>query len=903
MSPADATLEACPACLVALGFGSSASAASETRDGESSGRPERIGRYRILDVLGQGGMGIVYLAEQSEPIRRRVALKLVKLGMDSRQVIARFESERQALALMNHPHVAKVFDAGISEDGRPYFVMEHVSGLPITDYADRHRLTVRERLELVLQTCAALQHAHQKGIIHRDVKPSNVLVALEDERPSVKVIDFGVAKATSQRLTERTVHTRLGVLIGTPEYMSPEQAGLTALDVDTRADVYSLGVVLYELLVGALPFDPRELRRAAGLEMLRIIREVEPPRPTVRISSLGDRAEEVARRRHTDVPSLARRVRGELEWITLRAMEKDPARRYAAISELAADIERHLSDLPVLAGPPSVAYRTGKFVRRHRWAVAALSVAAVGLAAFAATMAWQSARTARERDRANREAQTARQALEFLTGLFEVSNPSQARGSSITAREILDRGAGKLDSELGGEPRIRATLLLTIGRVYQSLGLYDAGESLIARALELRRELLGEDDPDTLTAADHEGSVLHAQGKLEESEAYFRRALEGRSRVLGPDHPDTISSLNNLALLLQDAGKLPESEQLEREAVERWRRVRGDDDHDTLTAMHNLALVLGRQAKHEEAERYARQVVEGFRRILGNDHPDTLASLNNLAQLLKEVDRLDEAEALYHEALLGRRRVLGHDHPDTLLSIGNLSGIYMKRGDLESALRHEREALEGYRRVVGNDHPDTLRTVNNVAYILGSQGKLDDAEPFYREALEGRRRVLGPDHPSTLTSINNMGFLLREKGRFEESGRYYREALEGRRRVLGQDHPHTLQSLNNVGRILVLQGRAEEAVAYHVEALAGYRRIRGNEHVDTLDCLVQLGRAYAAAGRFAQAEQVLVEAHTGLAQAGSDAAAQAASGLAELYERWGRPTQAVNWRARAGAVR
>ena len=333
--------------------------------------PERIGHYKILEKLGEGGMGVVYLAQQEEPIRRRVALKVIKPGMDSEQVLARFESERQALARMSHSNVAKVFDAGTTERGLPYFVMEHVPGIPIIRYCDQHRLTNRQRLELFIQVCEAIQHAHQKGIIHRDIKPSNVLVSVEGDKPLPKVIDFGVAKATGQQLTERTLFTRQGVLIGTPEYMSPEQAGTTALDIDTRTDIYSLGVLLYELLAGALPFEPARLRLAALDELLRIIREEEPQKPSTKISSLGDTARKIAERRHTDNRSLSRQLCGDLDWITMRCLEKNRTRRYGSANELAADLRRHFSNEPVLAGPPSFGYKAGKFVKRHKTAVVA----------------------------------------------------------------------------------------------------------------------------------------------------------------------------------------------------------------------------------------------------------------------------------------------------------------------------------------------------------------------------------------------------------------------------------------------------------------------------------------------------------------------------------------------------
>jgi serine/threonine protein kinase/Tol biopolymer transport system component len=365
----------------------SALAATAT-GGETVSRPvlpnptpalQDFGPYHAIGVLGEGGMGIVYLAEQRQPIRRRVALKVLKRGDDRPSFIARFESERQALAMMDHPNIAHVYDAGATADGRPYFVMEYVPGIPITDYCDRYLLGFRERLDLFQQVCQAVQHAHQKGIIHRDLKPSNVLVTLQDGKPVPKVIDFGVAKAVDQRLTEKTLFTETGMLIGTPEYMSPEQADLTGLDIDATTDIYSLGVLLYELLVGALPFDVKELRRAGYAEIQRIIREQEPPRPSTRLSGMGQSAAEIARRRRSDVRSLLRLLRGDLEWITMKALEKDPTRRYPSASDFAADIARHLASEPVLAGPPSLAYRMRKALRRNRGKIAACGVMALGL--------------------------------------------------------------------------------------------------------------------------------------------------------------------------------------------------------------------------------------------------------------------------------------------------------------------------------------------------------------------------------------------------------------------------------------------------------------------------------------------------------------------------------------------
>ena len=377
--------------------------ADATPRGQTARTPDRVGAYRILAPLGEGGMGVVYLAEQAAPIRRRVALKLIKLGMDTRQVVARFDAERQALALMDHPNIASVFDAGATDDGRPYFVMEYVPGVPITEFSDRHQLSTRARLELFQQVCAAVQHAHQKGVIHRDLKPSNVLVMEQDGRPVPKVIDFGIAKATDQHVTERTLFTEHGLFVGTPEYMSPEQADAAVGDVDTRSDIYSLGMILYELLVGGLPFSPAELRQAGYAEIQRIIREEEPPKPSTKLSSLGVTASEVASRRRTNLSTLARDLRGDLDWITLKSIEKDRNRRYASASELAADIGRHLHHEPVAAGPPRASYRLRKFVRKHRGAVAAWAALLLLLTAGLAVSATLYVRAERSRQDADRQ--------------------------------------------------------------------------------------------------------------------------------------------------------------------------------------------------------------------------------------------------------------------------------------------------------------------------------------------------------------------------------------------------------------------------------------------------------------------------------------------------------------------
>ncbi len=714
-----------------------------------------IGPYRLLQKIGEGGMGEVWLAEQHEPIRRTVALKVIKTGMDTRQVMTRFEAERQALALMDHPAIAMVLDAGATPLGRPYFVMEYVKGEPITDYCDRHRLSTPERLGLFLRVCDGVQHAHQKGIIHRDLKPSNVLVTLQDGQAVPKIIDFGVAKATAQRLTEQTLFTELGVLIGTPEYMSPEQAEMTGLDVDTRTDVYSLGVLLYQLLAGALPFDPASLRQAGLDGIRRQIREVDPPRPSTKVSTLGDVSVEAARMRRTDPGHLVSQLKGDLDWITMRCLEKDRTRRYGSASDLAADLGRHLSHQPVFASPPSAVYRARKFARRHRIGVSVATAAIVVLVSFAVTMTVQAQRIARERDRANREALRASQeaaaaaeVADFLTGLFRVADPAQSRGRAITAREMLDKGAARIDAELARDPIVRARLLMTMGDVYRNLGVLDRAEELLVRSVDARREHLGAEAPDTLRAMSMLGMIYDLRGKTDQGQQLLESVLATERRVLGEDHANTLQTLANLANLYDSQGKYAQSGPLMREAYERRRRVLGSDHLDTLGSQYNLAVAEYRAEHFTEAERLLIDVTAAFRRVVGSDHPHTLMAKDLLGNVYLELDRLAEAKRTWGEVYDVRRRVLGPDHMDTLATQLNLANVARKERRFPEAEALFRVILATQERTLGRDHGDVIATRASLATMLVDAGRYDDAERMWQDTLTIVERALGAEHPT-----------------------------------------------------------------------------------------------------------------------------------------------------------
>ncbi len=875
--------------------------------GPSEGPGTVIGPYKILQLIGEGGFGSVFMAEQEKPVRRRVALKVIKLGMDTRQVVARFEQERQALAMMDHANIAKVLEAGATETGRPYFVMEFVQGDPITLYCDRNNLSIVERLRLFAQVCNAVQHAHQKGIIHRDIKPSNVLVSTQDGKPLVKVIDFGIAKATGARLTEMTLFTEHKTFIGTPEYMSPEQAE-GSLDIDTRTDVYSLGVLLYELLTGATPFDGKELRSAAYGEMQRIIREVDPPKPSTRVSLGRDTIAKVAASRRLEPSSLGSAVRGELDWIVMKALEKDRRRRYETANGLAMDIQRYLNGEAIVAAPPSNAYRFRKFVRRHKGiALSGAAVAAallIGLVGFA----WQ-ARVARDqRDRAvAAEAETARRAAQlkqvadfqarmlgqidpteagqelsrdvlarYTAALAAASVPERERAGQVeaferqwgrvnatdAARELIDRTILKpaietIDEEFKEQPAVDAQLRQTLAFLYQQLGLFDAALPLQTAALDTNRRVLGQEHPDTLSSINNTGMLLRAQGKLAEAEPYLKEALDKRRRVLGEEHPETLTSINNMGYLLDDQGRLAEAEPYYREALEKHRRVLGEDHPDTLICIDNLGMLLKAQGKLAEAEPFFRESEGKSRRVLGEEHPDTLIAINNMGLFLQAQGRLAEAEPYFRESLEKRRRVLGEEHPGTLNAINNMGFLLQGQGRFAEAEPYFRESLEKHRRVLGESHPNTLSAGNNMGTLLRNQGQFAAAEPYARGVLEGLRAVLGREHPNTLSATTNLGSLLELQGKLAEAEPYLREALETSERALGAEHPVTLNALGWMGTLRVDQDRLAEAEPCFREVLETRRRVLGDGHADTLLAVISMGDLRVRQGQFVEAIALL----------------------------------------------
>jgi len=666
-----------------------------------------IGRYLLVEKIGEGGMGEVWLADQQEPVRRRVALKVIKAGMNSREVIARFESERQALALMDHPVIAKVFDAGSTPGGSPYFVMEYVVGIAITTYCDEHRLSTRERLELFMLVSEGVQHAHQKAIIHRDLKPSNILVMEVDGRPVPKIIDFGVAKALTQKLTPDTMFTRAGALVGTPQYMSPEQALSSGEDIDTRTDVYSLGIVLYELLAGA---PPLEVAKTPFDEYLRRLREDDPPKPSTKVRGQPSATSTtVARQRNTEPLLLMKQLRGDLDSITLKALQKDRSRRYGSPSDFGADIRRYLRNEPVLAVPPSTSYRARKFARRYRGALATAG-------AFILVLVAAAAYSIRQGIRANREAAVAQAVNDFLKNdvLAPASAWNQQGGNpdpDLKVRTALDRAAARIAGKFKSQPQIEASIRETIGQTYIDLGLYPQARGQLEAALDLYARTMGENSLRTLKVLSNLGNIAWLQGEYPAAEALLTRAADAQTKVLGPEHPDTVESTHQLGTVYYLEGKYTQAEAQYKKVLEIRQRLLGPQDPQTMRSKGNLAMSYHAQGKFALAEPLNKECLEFSRRILGPEYPDTLKIMNNLANDYHGEGKYAQGEALGSEVVEIRRHLLGPEHPDTLMSINNLGTQYESEGKFGRAGELYKESSDVQRRILGPDHPDTLMSV------------------------------------------------------------------------------------------------------------------------------------------------------------------------------------------------
>ncbi len=722
-----------------------------------------VGRYKLLEQIGEGGFGVVFMAEQQTPVVRRVALKIIKLGMDTRQVVARFEAERQALAMMDHPNVAKVFDGGATDTGRPYFVMELVKGTPITDYCDQNNLNIRQRLELFDQVCQAVQHAHQKGLIHRDLKPSNVLVSTQDDKPVAKVIDFGIAKATQARLTEKTLFTEFRQLIGTPEYMSPEQAE-GGLDIDTRSDVYSLGVLLYELLAGSPPFDPRELRSKAFAEMQRIIREVQPPAPSTRLGATKDTLPSIAAHRAIEPRKLAALVRGELDWIVMKCLEKDRSRRYETANALAMDLSRYLSDQPVLACPPSVRYRFGKFARRHS-AVIATAGTIVGILVLAtAVSTWEAVRATRAEEVTLREAQTQKASDAVLRGIL-------SQGKAVTVRELLIGASRQMDAgSLKEHPEIEAEVRRTIGDALW--GNDDAtAEANLRKSLALSQQVSGPDSAAIAESLTSLGDVLtEMPAKADEGFSMLRDALAMEHRLYGAEHPSMVRTMSEWGHMLLVYHRLTEAEPLVRQSLALRLKLFGEEGREVSRGYRDVALLLKFKGDPAQAEQLYRTALEiGIK--AGSNDVDTDLSRSLLAEFLVLQKRPVEAAELYRQALANRRERDG-ETLEVAYTAKQLAGALCLAGKSSDADAYYREASSIYRKTPASTDAKRL---NAAAWFLATcelPPARDGASAvrFAEQAVAATNRKL-PLYVDTLAAA------YAETGQFEKAISVEQEAL------------------------------------------------------------------------------------------------------------------------------
>jgi serine/threonine-protein kinase len=875
-----------------------------------------IGPYRVVRELARGGMGVVYLAERADgQFEQRVALKLIKRGMDSDEINRRFLAERQILARLNHPHIARLLDGGVSAEGQPYFAIEYVEGSTILAHCESRRLGLQDRLRLFLDVCDAVHYAHQNLVVHRDLKPSNIMVTPDGQ---VKLLDFGIAKLLGEGSGTETGFTETGLRVMTPEYAAPEQ--VSGAPVTTATDVYALGAVLYELVSGQ---RAHRLESRAPAEVERVVCEVDPEPPSSAATGV-----------------IRQRLKGDVDTIALTALQKTPDRRYPTVEQLASDVRRHLDGLPVSARPDTWRYRAAKFVGRHRIGVAAGAAVVISLVAGLAGTIWQ-ARVAAERARvASAEAAKERAVREFLVRLFQASAPGQSLGRDLTARELLDRGRRELDTALAAQPVVRSGLLTVVASVYGALGLAPQADTLFSQAVTLTRTLPGNADAELATALTAWADNLLMESQFDRAEPLLREAIE-RLRRRDPGDPRAAEPLRVLgrvhtftgkhaqaATLLREAlaidlrhhgpgsrqvandsddlgyellqqGNLPGADSAIGVALATWRRLLEPDHPTLLWTLSNLAAVRRAQGNVVEAEQLLKEVLAGQRRIYPKGHSELAHTLGWLGMLLAEGGRYAEAESLTAPAVAMHRSLLGPDNSHVAMLVQNLSGFRYRQGNFEAAVRDLREVVGIWRRTLGAEDSRTLLSMEKLGINLREQGRYDEAEAILREVLAGRRKHLGDSHPDVARTLLNIAILKRRTGELNEAERLLREALAiARASPEGRDV--TARVLGELGFLLSERGKPTEAEPLLREVLDTNIRVLGTGHLETSATRRDLGYSLALQGRYAEAEQLLLQAYRDLGKqsdywSGKEKR-ETLRRLVELYRKQGRPAEVAKYR-------
>jgi serine/threonine protein kinase/Flp pilus assembly protein TadD len=843
-----------PAAEYAAGLVRVSSEASADIDAEQPG--DRIGPYRIIKEIGRGGMGRVFLADRADgQFEQHVALKLVGSGYAGGEIRQRFLRERQILARLQHPNIARLLDGGVTPDGRPYFAMEYVAGEPITLYCDARALDVNARLDLFTEVCDAVQYAHQNLVVHRDLKPSNTLVMADGQ---VKLLDFGIAKVLHEDGdTPDITLTRLGSGPMTPEYAAPEQ--VRGEPVTTATDVYALGALAYVLLTGR---GPHQLARRTAAEVERAIAERDIARPSSVVTrsdggtTVAAPPDAIARARGTAPDRLRRKLRGDLDTIVMQALQKDPARRYPSAGALAEDVRRYCDGRPIAARRDSVRYRTGKFVRRHAIGVAATALVVVTLIAGLIGMVWQAGV-------ASREAAKANEVSRFLASLFEVADPARTNAAQITARELLDRGASRIETDLAGQPDLQAEMMLLLGRIYRDLGVYDRARPLLERSLALRRAGGRREDAQRAATMAELARLWFDMGRPEDAERLQRETLALRRTLLGPDHPDVGKTLRDLASVLSSRGQYQEAERLQREGLALNEREFGPEHAEVASDLEGLQEILRARGQMDPAIAAARQVLAIRQKVLGPDHLETATAMNNLAILHRDRWELEEAERLYREVLAFDLRRLGDIHPYTATVTNNLAFVLRDRGQYDEAEKLFRSALEIDYKLYGPEHPNVATVLNNLSVVLAYKGSYDESDRRSSEALAMFRRVYGDGNWRIGMVLGGRASMLSARGDAGAEA-LYRDALARLERSLTPTHPTLEPVLIGLGRHLTVHGAADRAEPFLRRALETRSTRLGEKHPRTAEAQIRLGLCLAALGRTDEARGLLTSGHARL---------------------------------------